>query len=97
MREPTAMNDDQKKRFREKLLQRLPPDCRTDAANKHVEAIHVVERIIGRVIKGSPFHDFLAGWDAAMELHLPELLAEHEHLHGVIMDHELDRLRKENQ
>ena len=90
--------DDQIRKNREELLDRLPPDCRTDAANRHIEALHVVERIIGGLVRDRyslAYHSFLDGWDAAMRVRSEELLEEHMELHAQIAETEIAKLKKE--
>jgi hypothetical protein len=94
------MTDDEILKNREELQRRLPPDCRTDAANKHVEAMEVAGRIARcppekRKWHSIAYYSFLNGWDSAMEIRSEELLREHEELHGRIMDIEMEKLRKE--
>lgn len=91
--------DERIERNRARLLTKLPPDCRTDAANKHVEALlefpieEVKRQLLGRKPYDIMYDSFLAGWDAAMGLQMPELLDEHLELHGRIMDAETDKMR----
>jgi hypothetical protein len=95
------MTDDEIRKNREELLRRLPADCRTDAANSHVQSHLDVKRIIPELFTGKPdiesamYHSFLSGWDAAMNIRSEELLEEHTTLHGIISDYEIEKMRKE--
>ena len=59
---------------------------RYEAADRHVEAAEVAARVTGIEIKPDRYHDFLSGWDAAMELDgCGELQDENTTLHGIIL------------
>jgi hypothetical protein len=57
---------------------------RYEAADAHVKAGNDMERILGMQPKPDPFHDFLSGWDAAMETTFDDLNNENQELHGII-------------
>lgn len=95
------MNDSEIIKNREELQRRLPADCRTDAANRHVQSHYEVKAILPELYdhprneSSIMFHAFLAGWDAAMEIRSEELLEEHTTLHGIIAEHEIQKMRDE--
>jgi hypothetical protein len=60
--------------------------ARFEAADKHVASIRAVERITGVPMTTSPWQDFLAGWDAAMESECEHLAEENKDLHGMVID-----------
>lgn len=57
---------------------------RYEAADAHVKAGWDIERILKIPNKPDPYHDFLAGWDAAMEVTCEELAEENRELHGIV-------------
>lgn len=74
--------------IREERLQRLqnalPASLKTDKANAHAASYEDMKRM-GIEAKPSPYQDYLAGWNAAMELRLPAFQEENDNLHRIIL------------
>jgi hypothetical protein len=65
---------------------------RCEAAHNHVEAMKATEKITGLVVANrftAAYHDFLSGWDEAMEIRYAELLEENHRLHNLLFDHDV--------
>lgn len=84
------------KRSRPNRLGMNTPDARCEAATVHVEGLEVINHIAGKRAptkreKRRCYFDFLAGWDAAMEIRFEELLEENTELHARLIEAELKK------
>lgn len=62
---------------------------RHEAADRHIEAMRIAERIAGPIVRDRyslAYTSFLDGWDHAMALRHDELAEENHALHGMLMD-----------